>query len=255
VSVFGLGVRLVMQITLESNYLLQQAEHVFHGEDAPGVREYVASIGCRETNFRHLYADGKPRKRAYQEICDLIVGAAEAGERCAYLTPGNPAFLNTVVHKLRSATAARGIPFSVYPGVSSIDTLITDLLLPVSDTGLQCFEATHFVRERPAIDRRIPLLLFQPAVVEAFDVRHIQGAYLPGVKLLRDVLVGIYGPHQGWLLLQSAMSKEGEAVLAAGILSELVEKASYLELGTLFIPGDWQCAVPASRLTPSPASA
>jgi hypothetical protein len=240
VHVFGLGVRLVMQITLESNYLLQQMEHVFHGEDAPAVGEYVASLGCRATNFRHLYADGKPREVAYREICDLIAGAAAAGERCAYLTPGNPAFLNTVVLKLREATAARGIPFSVYPGVSSLDTLISDLLLPVSNTGLQCYEATHFVRARPAVDTRVPLLLFQPAVVGALDVRHVRGAHLPGVKVLRDVLVEIYGPGRRWLLLQSAMSKEGAAVSANGALSELVEKASYLELGTLLIPGDWE---------------
>jgi uncharacterized protein YabN with tetrapyrrole methylase and pyrophosphatase domain len=241
VHVFGLGVQLVMHITLESNYLLQQMEQVFHGEDDPRVSEYITSIGCRETNFRHLYEEGKLREQAYQEICDTIVEAANSGIKCAYLTPGNPVFLNTVVFKLREAAFRQGIPFFVYPGVSSIDTLITDIFVPVSNTGLQCFESTHFVRMRPKIDKRVPLLIFQPAVTEAYDVRHIKGAYLPGVKILRDALIELYGVNQKWILLRSAMSEENGTTIATGVLSELVEKASYLELGTLLIPGDWEC--------------
>lgn len=239
VHVFGLGVRAVMQITLEANYLLQQMEQVFHGEDDPEVSKYIASIGREEVSIRHLYAEGKPREQAYQEICDTIIEAAKAGKKSAYLTPGNPIFLNNVVFKLRDATTRHGIPFFVYPGVSSIDTLLTDLFLPVGATGLQCFEATHFVRMRPRIDNRVPLLLFQPAVVEAFDVRHQSAVCLPGVKILQDVLIELYGPDQKWILLRSALSKEDSAIVATGILAELVEKASYLELGTLLIT-DWE---------------
>jgi uncharacterized protein YabN with tetrapyrrole methylase and pyrophosphatase domain len=240
IHVFGLGVRLVTQITLESNYLLRQMEHVFHGETDPRVSEYIASAGCRETNFRHLYEEGKPRQQAYQEICDTIVAAARAGTKCAYLTPGNPVFLNTVVFKLRDSTARHGIPFFVYPGVSSIDTLITDLFVPVEATGLQCYEATHFVRARPTIDRRVPLLLFQPSVVEAYEVRYNTGVYLPGVEILRDALVELYGAEQKWVLVRSALSNDRGAVVSTGALSELVEKADCLRFGTLLIPGAWE---------------
>ena len=240
VHVFGLGVRVVTQITLESNYLLQQMEQIFHAESDPRVSEYIASIGCRETNLGHLYKDGRIREQAYQEICDTIVEAAKAGTKCAFLTPGNPVFLNTVVFKLQESASRHRIPFFVYPGVSSIDTLLTDLFAPVDVTGLQCYESTHFVRMRPEIDKRVPLLLFQPAVVEAYDVRYIKGAYLPGVRILRDALVELYGADQKWILLRSALSIEDSPVISTGVLSELVEKASYLELGTLLIPGDWQ---------------
>lgn len=240
IHIFGLGVRLVTQITLESNYLLRQMEHVFHGETDPRVGEYIASAGCAETNFRHLYEEGKPREQAYQDICDLIVEAARAGTKCAYLTPGNPVFLNTVVFKLRAATARHAIPFFVYPGVSSIDTLVTDLFVPVESTGLQCYEATHFVRTRPAIDRRVPLLLFQPSVVQAYEVRYNSGVYLPGVKTLQDSLIELYGPGQRWVLVRSALSNDRGAVVSTGELSELVEKASCLKFGTLLIPGDWE---------------
>lgn len=245
VHVFSLGMRLVTQITLESNYLLQQMERIFHVEDGPGISEYIKSIGCAEVNLRHLYVEGEPREQAYQAICDAIVEAALGGERCAYLTPGNPAFLNTVVFKLRDSTHLHGIPFFVYPGVSSLDTLITDLMLPVESVGLQCYEATHFVRTRPTIDKRIPLLLFQPAVVGAMEVRYSAGVYVPGVKVLQDTLIELYGGDQTWILWRSSMSKEDSPIVSVGVLSELVEKAAHLELGTLLIPGEWKGALEA----------
>ena len=232
--------RLVAQITLESNHLLQQMDCVFHLEDGPEISEYLASIEGAEISLRHLYVEGKPREQAYKEIANVVLEAALTGRKCGYLTQGNPVFLNNVVFNLRDSAAQNGIPFFVYPGVSSIDTILTDLFLAVEATGLQAFEATHFVRMRPQIDKRVPLILFQPAIVEAFDVRFTTGAYEPGVKILQDVLAEMYGSSQEWILLRSAMSRDDSAMVSTGTVSELLEKAKHLELGTLIIPGDWK---------------
>lgn len=240
VHVFGLGVRNVAQITLESNYLLQQMERVFHSERDPAVGEYIASIGRSEVSLAHLYADGRRREEVYGEIADAIMEAARGGSKCAYLAPGNPVFLNTVVLNLKAAASRDGIPFFIYPGVSSIDTLLTDLYIPVERTGLQCFVATHFVRRKPDIDKRVPLLLFQPGVVGAYEVRYHSGAYLPGVKILQESLIGLYGAEQRWILLRSAISVGDSAIVSTGTLSELLEKGDDLELGTLLIPGEWE---------------
>lgn len=240
IHVFGLGMRLVTQITLESNYLLQQMESVFHLDDGPEISDYLASFACIDVSLRHLYTEGKPREQAYGEIANEILEAALAGTKCGFLTQGNPVFLNSVVFKLRDLAAHHDIPFFVYPGISSIDTLLTDLFLAVEDTGLQCYEATHFVRMRPQIDKRVPLILFQPAIVEALDVRYTTGAYPPGVQILQNVLAEIYGANQEWILLRSAMQKDDSAIVSTGIVSELLEKAKHLELGSLIIPGDWK---------------
>jgi uncharacterized protein YabN with tetrapyrrole methylase and pyrophosphatase domain len=240
VHVFGLGVRMVTQVTLESNYLLQQMELIFHLEDGPETSKYIKSIGCAEVNLRHLYAEGEPRAQVYRAISDAIMESASGGAKCAYLTPGNPAFLNDVVFKLRDSTRRLGIPFFVYPGVSSLDTFLTDMMLPVEAFGLQCYEATHFVRARPQIDKRVPLLLFQPSVVGVSEVRYLTGVYVPGVKALQEALVELYGSDQDWILWRSAMSKDDSPIVSIGVLNELVEKATYLELGTLLIPGAWK---------------
>jgi siroheme synthase len=241
VHVFGFGVRAIAQITLESNYLLPQMEKVFHSEHDPRISEYLGNIGCTEVSLKHLYEDGRQRQEVYQEICDTIVEAARAGVKCGYLAPGNPVFLNTIVFSLREATSRFKIPFFAYSGVSSIDTLLTDLFIPVELTGLQCFEATHFVRMRPTIDKRVPLVLFQPAVVEAYEIRRLAGVYLPGVRILQDLLIDLYGPGQQWILLRSATTTDENPVLSSGTVSDLVENANDLKLGTLLIPGNWEC--------------
>ena len=240
VHILGFGVRGVAQITLETNYLLQQMEKVFHCEYDPVISEYLSNIGCTEVNLKHLYEEGRQREEVYQDICDTIIEAARSGVRCAYLAPGNPVFLNTIVFKLREATTKYGIPFFIYSGVSSIDTLLTDLFIPFESTGIQGFEATHFVHMRPKIDPRVPLLLFQPGVVGAFDIRLSTGVYLPGVKILQQVLTELYGPEQRWILLRSATSNDESPIVATGILSDLLDKASDLKLGTLVIPGTSQ---------------
>lgn len=93
---------------------------------------------------------------------------------------------------------------------------------------------------RPQIDKRVPLLLFQPSVVGVSEVHYLSGVYVPGVKALQDELVELYGGDQTWILWRSGMSKDDTPIVSLGVLNELVEKAAYLELGTLLIPGEWK---------------
>jgi|GEM_PF-3596546 len=237
VHVFGLGVRAITQITLESNYLLQNMQKVFHCEDDSRVTEYLADIGCPEVNLGYLYQEGRKRERVYQEICDLIIETAKTGVKCAYLAPGNPAFLNSIAFKLQEATARNRIPFFMYPGVSSIDSLLTDLRDSVEVTGFQCFEATQFTRLKPAVDKRVPLFLFQPGAVDAFDVGSGTRVNLRGVKLLQDTLIKLYGRKATWIVVKSAMSIEENPVISTGDMDGLLERADELKLGTLVIPG------------------
>jgi hypothetical protein len=239
IHVLGSGIRSVGQITLESNYLLHQMDKVFHCEHGGNLCEYIASTGAIEIPLSHLCSDFKSRANAYQEICDTIVASAADGLKCAYLAPGNPIFLNTVVLKLKDATSRLGIPFFVYAGVSSIDTLLTDLSLPIEMTGLQCFEATHFVRMRPAIDKRVPLFLFQPGLVDALDVRHGVGPNEEGIKRLQSILLTLYSEEQVWLLVRSAAVNTESAIICSGQLNTLADHAAVIELGTLVVPGDW----------------
>jgi tetrapyrrole methylase family protein / MazG family protein len=202
--IFGLGIKYVSQITLEANFLLQRCDHVFFLERDTVVSKYLAANDCKNTNLWHLYRDGRDRLEAYREICDTVLTEARRCGNCGFLTTGNPIFLNTIVEMLLDKARARNVQPILYSGVSCIDSIISDLRLPVGRTGLQCFEASRFVTLRPVIDVRVPLLLFQPNVVMADDVRHTSGTYKRGVQILEEVLLTYYKPSQQWCLLRLA---------------------------------------------------
>ncbi len=239
VHVVGLGIRTISHLTLEANHVLQSVGKIFHGEYDPAVSDYIASLGGAEVKLNHLYEDGRLRVDAYQDICSAVIGSASQGETCAYLAPGNPVLLNSIVFRIREVATKQSIPLFVYAGVSCIDTFMLDLFLPLELTGMQCYESTHFVHLKPSIDVRVPLILFQPGVVEAYEVRHSTGSYVPGVETLQACLLSYYPQDTRWLLVRSPMRAGEQATIVGGKLSELAARASYMELGTLVIPGEW----------------
>lgn len=52
---------------------------------------------------------------------------------------------------------------------------------------LKCFECTHFLKLQPQFDTRVPLLLFQPGVINDFEIRRKIEGSLDGVKTLKKL--------------------------------------------------------------------
>lgn len=239
IYIFGMGIRSISQITLETNYLLQQMDTIFHVSSDERVSDYISSLGVEEVNLSNLYQEKKKRELVYQNICDTIVKATTGKKKNAYLTSGNPVFLNTVVRKLNLLAKKEDINVNIYPGVSSIDTIINDILLPVGLTGVQCYECTQFLRLSPILDSRVPLLLFQPGVINDYKIRKVVEGNYNGVELLQKTLIDIYGTNQKWLLINSSDSNVQSSLLSNGVLSELKEKSHIFNRGTLLITGAW----------------
>ncbi len=241
ISIFGTGVKAIAQITLETNFLLQKMDKVFHMSSNDSIAKYLDSIGCEEVNLNYLYAEGNQRKNVYKKISEIIVSKVSTNKiDCAFLTTGNPVFLNTIVRYICDLAKAKGVPVNIYPGVSSIDSILVDIRLPVGLTGLQCYECTHFIKFQPHIDIRVPLLLFQPGVIEDFKIRRKIAGNISGIQKLKNHLINEYGVSQMWYLINSANGNDSFAIYAKGTMEEMEEKADFFNRGTLLIPGDWK---------------
>jgi uncharacterized protein YabN with tetrapyrrole methylase and pyrophosphatase domain len=238
VYVVGAGVRDVSQITLEGHLVLQSMDLVVHLDSHGKVSEYLDHVGVKHENVFEWYREGENRTQVYDRIATHVLALAEAGHRVSYLAAGNPGFLDTVAAHLRRRCDAQGIPFSALPGVSSIDTLLTELFLPGS-LGLQMFEATAFCRQRPRIDPRVPLLLFQPGMVDDDQVRLLRAPRLSSVSTLQSVLIERYPPDQKWILVASPEAPGEQSVQVWDRLDRLDAHGRSLLCGTLLIPGEW----------------
>ena len=239
VYVVGLGTRAVAQITLESHQIIAGLDCAVFLDGRGEVQAYLAELGVEACDVSSIYAEEDARIEVYRAIADVVVEQARRFGRVGYLAPGNPNFLNVVVEILEARCAEEGIPFHLLPGVSSLDTVITDLRLPVGDVGMQCFDTTTFARLDPQIDPRIPLLLFEPGVYGESRIRYRRTPRRETVRKLRDLLLERYAPSQRWILVSSSPSTSTATHLVWGTLDRLDEFSDALGMGTLVIPGAW----------------
>ena len=236
----GLGVKEIAQMTLESYTALKEMDCVIYLTENKTVGETLQKLGIeKSTDLSSWYKDGEDRAAIYERISSFVVDQSKSHDRVCLLTPGNPIFLNRVILNLIDRCEAQGIALHVFPGVSSIDTIMTDLRLPSGEVGVQCFEATKFFHDRPNIDTRVPLLLFQPGNFAHSKVQMRMRPTQEQIAPLTGYLLELYPPDSRWILVGSSGDLGEPPRIMWNYLSELEQFSELLTIGTLVLPGSW----------------
>ena len=239
VYIVGQGVKGVSQLTLEANKVLTNMDLIVYMDSGSEVHEYISIIGKKGFNVLPWYQEHWDRMMIYEKIANYIIRQAKRLQRVAYLASGNPLFLNSICELILNFSKIAGIRVEVFSGVSSIDTIITDLRIPVGDFGLQCYDATVFGQIKPKIDTSVPLMLFDPGVFCDNTVRFRSAPQPSSIVALRDCLLSYYSNEQIWILVHSAMSSKEICTHCWGPLSDLDNHSDVVGRGTLLIPGSW----------------
>lgn len=237
--IVGVGLTALEQITLEGVDALRRADRAYVMRDAAAWSGFASEFGTEVVDLGPLYEEGLNRAEVYGRVGEAVLDGVRSGGSCVYLAQGSPLLLDSIVAGLIERAVREDVGLRVIPGVSCIDTILTELVTDIGSCGLQCYEASEFVRRRPVIDVRVPLLLFQPHVVNDPTVRVGRGSNRAGVGLLRDVLAGLYGEDQGWIIVGSPPTSASAPVYAAGCVGRLEEFGDDLRRGSLFVPGSW----------------
>jgi uncharacterized protein YabN with tetrapyrrole methylase and pyrophosphatase domain len=240
IYIVGHGIKGVSHLTLETNKLLLQMDFVFYMDAGTELGEYLSVIDLPSMNLIDWYAENRDREEIYGKIAAAVVAKAEKADRVAYLAPGNPFFLNSICELLFLSAAGKGIAVQLLSGVSSIDTLISDLQISVGEFGLQCYDATSFGLLRPKVDIFVPLMLFDPGVFYDPTVRFRSNPDSLRVAHLRDCLLEYYPGDEMWILVHSPMTRDEKLGYCVGTLAELHRYAEVIGRGTLFLPGRWR---------------
>jgi uncharacterized protein YabN with tetrapyrrole methylase and pyrophosphatase domain len=237
--VVGVGVKAVAHITLETHRIIQAMDLVVYCEAGETVARYLQDLKIPFHNALDLYKEGDERREVYERLAAIIIENKRSRSRVAYLTPGNPHFLNTVVSVLERECKREQVPFYLFSGLSSVDSIVTDLRIPVGDLGLQCYDATIFGRSRPAIDVSVPLLLFDPGVFNTSTICFRQAPPQVTTMNLRDCLLERYKPTTRWILVASSPEFGVPSQVYWGELGQLPRVSDIMHQGTLVIPGAW----------------
>ena len=164
IVVVGTGIG-AAQLTTESRAAIAGAEVVlFLAGDAVTERtilelapEALSLAGCHEHGSR---------KAAYEAMTETILGPARAGRHVCAAFYGHPGVFVLPGNEAIRRAREEGIDARMLPGVSAVDCLFADLAVDPAAAGCQLYEASDFVRRRPAIEPSAALILWQVGVVE-----------------------------------------------------------------------------------------
>ena len=239
IYVLGLGIKVVAQATLETNRIIQDLDFVVYIDPGNSVQSYLSQLDIQAYNVMDWYKEGEDRSPIYEKISEFVIEKSRLFKRVGYLAPGNPNLLNSVVSLLIKKCKEQELPLHIFPGISCIDTIINDLQLPIETLGLQCYDATHFGRLRPAIDISVPLFLFQPGHFNTSTVRFRDAPIKDHVLDLKKCLLDFYTPNTNWILVGSAGESESPSRIYWNSLNRLEEFYHLMGIGTLVLPGKW----------------
>lgn len=167
ITVVGLGITGVEQVTLEAEAAIRGANEVLYVEARPGVRSFLAARCPRVTPlFGDNYVSWAGRLAAYDLIAARVLDAALARGPVVLAVQGHPTVFSYVPVLLRDAAPALGLSVRVQPGISAEDNVLAYLAIDPADHGIQAFEATDLILRRRPVHTDVATLIWQVGNLE-----------------------------------------------------------------------------------------
>jgi uncharacterized protein YabN with tetrapyrrole methylase and pyrophosphatase domain len=201
------------------------------------VPDHVSATGIEALNPRAqslhgVYEEGAPHRAAYERMVEAILEPVRSGKRVCAAFYGHPGVFVFPSHDAIRRARAEGFDATMLPGVSAEDCLVADLGVDPAAHGRQSYEASDFLRRRPAIEPTTALVLWQIGVVGART--HSASASAPALGELVELLLERYPSGHG-VVVYVASSYPGVPPLIRNVrLDEL--GSAVTPASTLYVP-------------------
>jgi uncharacterized protein YabN with tetrapyrrole methylase and pyrophosphatase domain len=236
IAVVGLGIVGVHQITREVEEVLRRSRSIFVVDSGYGIMDYLRSLCPAVFDIATLYEKGKNRLPTYQKMAAEVVSAAIADPPVCFATYGHPRVYCYPTTLIKRAGKLLDLDVEVFPGISSLDTMILDLDFDFATDGLQMYEATDIlVRKRP-LQNDVALLLWQCTTL--CDPTYPDGPIRESqIRPLQDYLLRFYPPDHIVALVMSKTFPLLKSTVRRIPLGQLAREMAISPLsGTLFVP-------------------
>jgi uncharacterized protein YabN with tetrapyrrole methylase and pyrophosphatase domain len=195
----------------------------------PISAEGIERLNPRARSLASCYEEGRHRREAYARMVEEMLTPVRAGRRVCAAFYGHPGVFVWPSHKAIEQARSEGFDARMLPGVSAEDCLFADLGVDPATAGCQSYEATRFLEERPVVERRAALVLWQIGVVGSAN--HSAEPQAPALAALVGALRGIY-PDDHEVVVYEASPFPGVAPLIRPVplaaLADAVTPASTL---------------------------
>jgi hypothetical protein len=222
------------QITTEAIAWIKVCENVLYLVHDPIACGFIKDLNRSAESLAGFYADGKPRKKTYQEMVGRVMDCVRSGKRTCLVFYGHPGVFCWPGHEATRQARREGYTVRMLPAVSAEDCLFADLGLDPATSGCQTFEATDFLINGRQVDTSSLLILWQLETV-GNPLSKTKRSRLPALPLLIDRLSQLYGPKHEVILYVAPLQLFGKPAIQHLPLKGLVKARLYAS-STLCIP-------------------
>jgi uncharacterized protein YabN with tetrapyrrole methylase and pyrophosphatase domain len=236
IAVVGLGITGTHQITREVEETIRRSRQTFVIDMAVSVIDYLKTLCPDVVDLMHAQKVGSHRRLIYRRMASTVIAAALEKPPVCFATYGHPKMYCHPTTLIQRAARVLDLKVEVFPGVSSLDTLLVDLNVDPGFDGLQVYDATDLIVRRRPLQNDVSCVIMQaPIVLEAFN--NGKPPKRDNLQLLQNYLLEFYPPDQKVVIVISKTHPLVEPVtqkLELGNLATALQKG--LLVGTLFIP-------------------
>jgi uncharacterized protein YabN with tetrapyrrole methylase and pyrophosphatase domain len=233
IVIVGTGMTLGAHITPICRSHIEQADVVFCSCHPMHVL-WLKQMNKDVRNLQSLYAEGKDRRKTYQQMIDTMMAEVRNGKNVVGAFYGHPGVFAWAPHKVIEKALSEGYSAHMEPGISAEDCLYAHIGVDPGRVGSQHFEASQFMFYKRNIDVTAYLILWQVAI--AGD-RSIKRFYTENVY--RGLLVEMlneYYPLEHKVVLYECPTLATESPRIEWITLEELATADVSLITTLMIP-------------------
>ena len=165
VGIVGTGIVGTHQLTREAEEVIRRSRRTFVIDSGYGVAEYLQTLCPEVTRLGSLYEPGRDRMVTYRRMAAEVLAAAVNDPPVCMAAYGHPWVYCYPTTLITRAASLLNLRVSVFPGVSSFDTLLVDLGIDIGPNGVQMYEATDLLLRRRPIQSDVMCVIWQPTVV------------------------------------------------------------------------------------------
>lgn len=240
VYVVGAGVRSRKHLTLEAiSYLRQASVVLFFPFESISSEWLEDSLGVSKAeSLASLYQDGSVDIDNYTRIANKVLEAAQEFGSVAVLIPGHPRVGVSWIQDLECFEREEKIQLRVVDGISSLDTMLTDLGRDPLEHGAVVIDANRMLLYRLQIDPRMDYYIYHICSVGTSKTNYSNPSLGNRLDLLKQWLLRSFPEDHEVMLVESSKIPGKNAVVATCSIGELESLTPLITFATsLFLPG------------------
>lgn len=232
----GLGVKDVSHLTVEVQSHIKNSEIVIYSTYNPIMEYWIAKNSKKSVSLDSMYCKYDSLEDTYKNMTSFVQNKLDEFNYVVFAVYGHPNVFVKPTKMLVDAIKSDDVAITVLPGISSLDCLLSDLMIDPLYLGCQIYDATFYLNNEVIINSQCPLVLMQIGLINSTQNKCTKGYDAEVSKLLEKLLVLFEKERQVKLYISSETSLE-KPLIESFSLGQLIDKSSLIsKKATLFIP-------------------